>query len=117
MTRENERKLKQVFSRPEFKNVLTGEAEKQRNLLVAYLRQEGLFSGVADAIVDVGWKGNLQDSLGTILEEEGRRRPVIGFYIGLNYRGSLREKGERKTAPSLFCVGSVKVRPWWGLLR
>jgi len=97
MTRENERKLKQVFSRPEFKNVLTGEAEKQRNLLVAYLRQEGLFSGVADAIVDVGWKGNLQDSLGTILEEEGRRRPVIGFYIGLNYRGSLREKGERKT--------------------
>jgi|SRR6516225_10260339 len=20
-------------------------------------------------------------------------------------------------APSLFCVGSVKVRPWWGLLR
>jgi predicted HAD superfamily hydrolase len=97
MTRENEAKLKRVFSEPEFKNVLSGEAEKQRNLLVAYLRQEGLFSDVAYAIVDVGWKGNLQDSLGTILEEEGRRRPVSGFYVGLNYRGPLREKGERKT--------------------
>jgi FMN phosphatase YigB (HAD superfamily) len=99
MTRQNEAKLKQAFSEPEFKNVLIGEAEKQRNLLVAYLRQEGLFSDVAYAIVDVGWKGNLQDSLGTILEEEGKRRPVSGFYVGLNYRGrgDLREKGERKT--------------------
>jgi hypothetical protein len=97
MTKQEEARLKQVFSKPEFRNILTGEVEKQRNLLVAYLRQEGLFSDVAYAIVDVGWKGNLQDSLSTILEEEGRRRPVSGFYVGLNYRGSLQEKGERKT--------------------
>jgi hypothetical protein len=72
------------------------EAEKQRALLVAYLKQEGLFSSVECAIVDVGWKGNLQDSLGVVLEEEGHE-PVSGFYVGLNNRGTRQEKGERRT--------------------
>jgi hypothetical protein len=28
----------------------------------------------------------------------------------------LKQREEKKNAPSLFRVGSVKVRPWWGLL-
>jgi hypothetical protein len=71
------------------------EAEERRGLLLAYLRQEGLFSGTECAIVDVGWKANLQDSLGAILEQESHR-PVQGFYIGLYYRGARTEKGERR---------------------
>jgi len=75
---------------------LMREAEKQRALLVAYLKQEGLFSDTESAIVDVGWNGKLQDSLGVILEEEGHR-PMNGFYVGLNHRDTRHEKGERWT--------------------
>jgi predicted HAD superfamily hydrolase len=95
MSQEDEVKLKKVFLNPEFKTSLLREAQKQRLLFVEYLKQEGLFSGTEYAIVDVGWHGNLQDSLNVILEQEGYRA-VSGFYIGLNYRGNREEKGERK---------------------
>ena len=96
MSQENEFKLKKVFVNPDFKTILRREAEKQRMLLVAYLKQEGFFSEIACAIVDVGWQANLQDSLGIVLEQEGRLA-VSGFYVGLNHRGSRKEKGERRT--------------------
>ena len=96
MNQENEIKLKKAFLNPDFQKILLQEAEKQRLLFVAYLKQEGFFSGIECAIVDVGWKGNLQDSLGIILEQEGLR-PVRGFYVGLVHRGKNREeKGERR---------------------
>jgi predicted HAD superfamily hydrolase len=95
MSQENEVKLKKVFLNPDLQKILLQEAEKQRLLFVAYLKQEGLFSGIECAIVDVGWRGHLQDSLGVILEREGHR-PVSGFYVGLNGRGNREEKGERK---------------------
>jgi predicted HAD superfamily hydrolase len=96
MSQENEVKLKRVFLNPQFQKVLMHEAEKRRALLVAYLEQEGLFSGIEFAIVDVGWQGKLQDSIGTILEQEGHR-PPSGFYVGLNHRGFQPEKRERRT--------------------
>jgi predicted HAD superfamily hydrolase len=95
MNQENETKLKKIFLDSDFRRLLQREAEKQRELFVSYLKQEGLFSGIDHAIVDAGWNGNLQDSLGIILEEEGYP-PVSGYYVGLNYRGKRREIGTRK---------------------
>jgi FMN phosphatase YigB (HAD superfamily) len=96
MTRENEVKLKGVFLNRRFREVLMLEAEKRRALLVAYLEQEGLLSGIECAIVDVGWQGRLQDSLDIILEQEGHR-PPSGFYVWLNYSGTRAEKWKRRT--------------------
>lgn len=53
MSQENETKLKKVFVKPEFQKLLMPEAEKQRALLVAYLKQEGLFDDTQYAIVDL----------------------------------------------------------------
>jgi FMN phosphatase YigB (HAD superfamily) len=96
MTRENELKMKKVFLLPDFQTMLRQKAEKQRRLFVDYLEQEGFFSGIDCAIVDVGWRANLQDSLGLIMEEEGYQ-PVSGFYVGLNNHGAREPKGERST--------------------
>ena len=97
MSQKNEAKLKKLFMEPQLQKILVREAEKKRALLAAYLKQEGFFSDVPYAIVDVGWEGKLQDSLGVILEEEGRRGTVSGFYVGLNHRGSRPAKGKRRT--------------------
>jgi FMN phosphatase YigB (HAD superfamily) len=49
---------------------------------VAYLRQEGLFSGLRSGVIDVGWHRTLQSSL----ENAARvadAPPPMGFYFGL----------------------------------
>ncbi len=48
-----------------------------------FLKQEGLFSSKRNAIVDLGWHGNLQKSLQRIIAEESKDTFLAGFYYGL----------------------------------
>lgn len=51
--------------------------------LIGYLRQEGLTDGTADAIVDSGWVGSIQDALTQACTRAGRDVPLTGWYFGL----------------------------------
>lgn len=51
--------------------------------LLGYLKQEGLTEGVADAIVDSGWVGTIQDCLTRACVLAGRELPLEGYYFGL----------------------------------
>ncbi len=51
--------------------------------LMRYLRQEGLAEEIPYAIVDSGWVGSMQKSLGEALALLGRKRPLEGYYWGL----------------------------------
>ena len=51
--------------------------------LAGYLRQEGLLDELPYAVVDSGWVGSMQKSLGDALALLGRRRPLEGYYWGL----------------------------------
>ena len=51
--------------------------------LAGYLRQEGLLEEQPDALVDSGWVGSMQKTLGGALELLGRTRPLRGYYWGL----------------------------------
>lgn len=48
-----------------------------------YLKQEGLLDGNPDAIVDSGWTGSTQKTLGEALTVLGRVRKLEGYYFGL----------------------------------
>ena len=49
-----------------------------------YLRQEGLLEeNIPDGIVDSGWTGSMQKSLGDALAHMGRTRRLEGYYWGL----------------------------------
>lgn len=52
-------------------------------ILLRYLKQEGLTDGVADAIVDSGWIGTIQDCLTRACVLAGREQPLDGYYFGL----------------------------------
>jgi len=67
----------------ELQDLISASAEQRRREVIAYLDQEGLMDETTWAIVDSGWNGRLQDSLGKILSMAGRQGEVIGFYIGL----------------------------------
>lgn len=53
------------------------------SVLAGYLRQEGLLDSVPDAVVDSGWVGTMQKTLGDVLAYMGRTRPVEGYYWGM----------------------------------
>ena len=60
-------------------------ARAKRAILVGYLRQEGLLDGEPWALVDLGWNGRPQASLGEVLRSIGGAVPH-GFYFALDSR-------------------------------
>ena len=66
-------------------------ADELRARALGYFRQEGLLDGTPWAMVDIGWHGNLQRSLGRLLALGGAPPPVTGFYFGLVPEASVPE--------------------------
>jgi hypothetical protein len=69
-------------------------AAKARERLTAYLRQEGVFDGPAWGLVDVGWRGRVQNSLAAVVTAAGGTPPV-GFYVALACSAAEQKSGER----------------------
>lgn len=56
-------------------------ARDEKNSLVCYLKQENVIGKVA--IVDIGWHGNMQYNLQTLLQNENIPNNIYGYYIGV----------------------------------
>lgn len=81
-------KLRALFGQQSVRERILANAKSQRALVIAYLRQEGLFDTNEVAICDVGWQGSIQRCLIDLLATEPGRRPSIkGFYFGLDTAG------------------------------
>jgi predicted HAD superfamily hydrolase len=59
------------------------KASDKRQILLAYLAQEGFFGIHTCGIVDAGWSGTLQRSLSKVLAMQGKLNPMYGFYFGV----------------------------------
>lgn len=51
--------------------------------IIGYFKQEGLMDLETVAIVDSGWTGSMQRSIRQLLEKEGKKPKIIGYYFGL----------------------------------
>lgn len=70
----------EAVSSEEVKVFLRTESAKARELLMAYLAQEGLDNTQGTvAVVDIGWRGTIQDNLCRLLPE----KTIWGYYFGL----------------------------------
>lgn len=79
----SQRKAAESVLRGEYaRDLVLAKARQRRGVVVDYLRQEGMLSGVRCATVDVGWKGRLHHSLNTLLASAGQP-PVRGYFFGL----------------------------------
>ena len=61
---------------------------------IAYFHQEGLFDQDVVGIVDSGWTGSMQRSLRHLLESDGFRGVIIGFYFGMYAKPKDTKDGE-----------------------
>lgn len=62
---------------------IRAEAARRRSLAARYLAQEGVGDGTPWGMVDIGWHGHLQRSLGRVLAPNDAELPLNGFYLGL----------------------------------
>lgn len=69
---------------------------------IAYMRQEGLLDGRRFALVDVGWNGTLQRSIGRMLEIAGCGQRTLGLYLGLRTH-----KKHRPDDEMIGCIADV----------
>lgn len=78
-------------------DLLAGQTKLQRDLVVDYLRQEGLGDDVPTAVVDVGWMGRTTRSFDDIVESAGLPSVDAYLFLGLN-AGADRLSGPRVAA-------------------
>jgi predicted HAD superfamily hydrolase len=72
---------KVLTSEPILSSVLSS-AKSARKELVSYLKKQGSLKGERLGIVDLGWRGRLQDSLYNFIREQGYAQ-LHGYYMGL----------------------------------
>ena len=67
-----------------FVDALTHASRELLPELLAYLKQEGFYDSISYAIVDSGWTGSTQKSLGDVLKAgQASAGELFGFYWGL----------------------------------
>jgi predicted HAD superfamily hydrolase len=73
-------KIVQLFSDLDFIKQINLKLSSKRKLLVKYFEQKGVHEGSNNtAIVDIGWRGTIQDNISYIYKNTN----IYGYYIGL----------------------------------
>jgi len=84
-----------LLGEPEIHERIVAQASCEREVLMAYLRQEGLFDeDTRWALVDIGWTLSTQAALRRVLAGSGAKERVFGLYFLITERRPpLRETG------------------------
>lgn len=73
-------RIHRLFSDAEFKEILTQKIHADRRTVLAYFAQQGISTeGATLGVVDIGWRGTIQDNLALMMP--GNR--FCGYYLGL----------------------------------
>ncbi len=92
-----------LFADPEFQARLRGVVAGRRERILRYLVANGLGPEVKRAaIVDIGWRGTIQDNLAELLPGTA----LEGYYVGLNVL--LNPQPANVTKRGLFCDRNVR---------
>jgi predicted HAD superfamily hydrolase len=87
---------------PPLRDRILQNAARDRDEIIAYLRQEGFFDDPRVATVDIGWMGGSQDSLYKIAASHKRDIEIHGFYFGLFHYSKYTTRRNSKTAYAIL---------------
>jgi hypothetical protein len=76
---ENSPELRRLFETPAFAEDVKNALESQAALLQSYLNQSGLKGGGRVGVVDIGWRGSIQDNIALLVPDAH----FHGMYLGL----------------------------------
>lgn len=97
-----DRRVQALFQDAEFVEAVAAEKEKKKRLLCGYLAERGFsvqedgtgpgMKKVRIGVVDIGWRGTIQDNLCYLYPDS----EIVGFYIGLQQFLSPQPSNSRK---------------------
>lgn len=76
-------RLARLLKSTAFQQRFSAEAARQRRLLRGYLAGLGYFDARRVVLIDVGWRGSIQDALSRAFEEDLDAPELHGVYLGL----------------------------------
>jgi FMN phosphatase YigB (HAD superfamily) len=76
---DHDTRIKALFDNPQFASAARISAESKRQLLAAYLAQNGAEPGKKLGLVDIGWRGTIQDNIARVLPG----CETFGYYLAL----------------------------------
>lgn len=82
--------LQRLLDDPDLRQHISALGTSARELLHAYLAQSGFFDHQRVAVVDLGWGGQIQDSLFSSIRSLPRKPTLFGFYLGTNRQAAWR---------------------------
>jgi predicted HAD superfamily hydrolase len=75
-------RLLRLIEQPRVRAALIERSRIERPAFEEYLRQEGLFESNRIALVDIGWRGNIQKAIHLMLAQAARKPRLVGYYLG-----------------------------------
>lgn len=75
----SDRRVQQLLEDADFSQALVAHVQEKRSLLLEYLKQEGLLDAGAAGLVDIGWRGTIQDNIALVAPHVR----LSGYYLGL----------------------------------
>lgn len=75
-----DKRVKQIFADRRFLDLIEAKIKSDRLNLLEYLEDKGFYDGLKIGIVDIGWRGTIQDNLAYLR----RDAQLFGYYMGLN---------------------------------
>ncbi|VAX37575.1 FIG00857420: hypothetical protein [hydrothermal vent metagenome] len=71
-------RIQRLFADPLFQRLIEQQRDRRRAIALEYLQSKGFGKGPV-VMVDIGWRGTIQDNLAHLLPET----PIAGWYLGL----------------------------------
>lgn len=94
--------------------IIKKSIDAKRKLLTTYLNQNDFFKDTSLGVVDIGWRGSIQDNLSLLFSE----KTIYGFYLGLHrFRGKFISSNHFKKAFLFNANGGKIIQPLTSLMR
>jgi FMN phosphatase YigB (HAD superfamily) len=89
--------LQSVLEAGHFDAPIQEAAIEQAERFAEYLRDQGLQGDERFALVDLGWKGTMQDALQRFLSQRGETTKLTGLYFGLSSTASSTDSNPKQS--------------------
>ncbi|WP_269524141.1 HAD family hydrolase [Coraliomargarita parva] len=105
-----------ILKNEDFRHLIESKAATERELVLAYFRQEGLLDGGRIGCVDIGWKGTLQDAMFTILQSAMPNIAITSYYFAVTHYSRKTYPENRKIPYCMYPSTKAGIGPVFELL-
>ena len=106
----------ELLSNTRLKSEIEAKAEDYRETVISYFAQEGLLEEARVGLVDIGWRGTLQDAIFKILKSRKADFKLTSYYFAVTFFSAHTSGDNRKVPAFMFPSNKARKGPVFELL-